>query len=105
MSIPGGRAGGRAGKGECVLLLTPPHSFLFVGTAILSFILHRRIHSIRTFHVEEDEDGTQLYYTQHVPATIMREESMQSYTAVPTDARRSVDLNGLRPLSLQPGAL
>lgn len=88
--------------------LADTRSLLFVGTAILSFILHRRIHSIRTFHVEEDEDGTQLYYTQHVPATIMREDSLKSYHAVPAatgDERESTELDEHRPLNAQAGVV
>lgn len=54
-----------------------------MATAILSYILWRRVHSIRTFHVEENEDGTQVYYTQHVPASVMRESS-------PTDEGRAM---------------
>lgn len=93
---------------ETDAVLADTRSFLFIGTAILSFILHRRIHSIRTFHVEEGEDGTQLYYTQHVPATIMREDSLKSYRAVPAatdDERESTELNEHRPLSVQAGAV
>ncbi|KAH0613430.1 uncharacterized protein H6S33_005316 [Morchella sextelata] len=50
--------------------------FLLVATAVLSWILHRRVNSIPTFHVEENEDGSHSYYTEHVPASVMREVSM-----------------------------
>ncbi|KAL7270525.1 hypothetical protein RUND412_006766 [Rhizina undulata] len=50
--------------------------FIYAGTAVLAYILWRRVHTIRMFYVEETSDGP-VYKEEFVPAEMMREVSLE----------------------------